>query len=129
VTGKILVIEDDPCVRGLIAAQLMRHGHTVFGTHDGRDGMRALGWFRPDIIITDLFMPNMDGIEVIREVRRADPDAMIIAISGGAIMAAEDALRLAMKLGAECVLEEPFKTEHLLAAVRAALSSQNRCDG
>lgn len=128
-TGKILVIEDDREIGRMITTVLTRHGYTVYGAGDGREGMRIFGWFRPDLVITDVFMPEMDGIEVIRDIRRGPSDVKIIAISGGASMPAEDALRLAKRLGANSVMAKPFMAEHLLAMVMEALPLRRRAHG
>ena len=80
--SNILVIDDDPAVRMTIRLVLEREGHTVKLATDGLAGMKAIKAGGIDLLIVDIFMPGMDGIETIREVRQHQPDLPAIVISG-----------------------------------------------
>jgi CheY-like chemotaxis protein len=121
--AKILVIDDEPPVRRLIQLMLGRDGHEVAEAADGAEGLALIGQDPPDIVITDILMPNKEGIETIREMRRLAPGLPILVISGNP----ESALYLEMAklLGAHAALAKPFRSAELLAAV-ADLLTQGR---
>jgi CheY-like chemotaxis protein len=123
--SNILVIDDDPAVRMTIRLVLEREGHTVKLATDGLAGMKAIKAGGIDLLIVDIFMPGMDGIETIREVRQHQPDLPAIVISGtslgGAGLQAPDFLAMAVKLGAVRSLQKPFKPRDIIAAVSQCL--------
>ena len=120
--ARILVIEDDRTLRESITAYLTRLGHDVREAQDGRRAMRALEAGAVDLVITDINMPEMDGIEVINALRDAAAGAPVIAMSGGGLYAKELLLDSAHMLGAVSTLAKPFELEDLRRAVDAALS-------
>src|SRR5437868_3583695 len=79
----VLVIDDDPQYRRMVRAMLESSGHDVRSANDGNDGIESFTERRPDLVITDMIMPELDGIETIRVLRDLDPSVPIIAISGG----------------------------------------------
>ena len=126
--ANILVIDDDPAVRTTIRLVLEREGHTVKLATDGLAGMKAIKAGGIDLLIVDIFMPGMDGIETIREVRQHQPDLPAIVISGTSIggvqapgLGAPDFLAMAVKLGAVRSLQKPFRPRDILAAVSQCL--------
>jgi CheY-like chemotaxis protein len=119
--GKILVIDDDSLVRDTIVRILERKDHQVVVASDGRRGLRMYRSERPDLVITDIIMPEVEGIETIREIRREAPHAKIIAISGGSRIGNMDFLDLAAKLGASEVLPKPFDPVDLVNLVSRCL--------
>jgi len=122
--SNILVIDDDPAVRMTIRLVLEREGHTVKQATDGLAGMRAIKAGGIDLLIVDIFMPGMDGIETIREVRQHQPDLPAIVISGTSVgpgLEAPDFLAMAVKLGAVRSLQKPFKPRDIIAAVDQCL--------
>lgn len=123
--SNILVIDDDPAVRMTIRLVLEREGHTVKLATDGIAGMKAVEAGGVDLLIVDIFMPGMDGIETIREVRQHQPDLPAIVISGTSLggpgLQAPDFLAMAVKLGAVRSLQKPFKPRDIIAAVGQCL--------
>jgi len=117
----VLVIDDDPHVRDLVQDALGQAGHTVVLSRDGREGLRALDEGGFDLVITDIFMPDMEGLELIRRLRKGGFAIPVVAMSGGGIMATETTLSMAAKLGACVTLEKPFGPAELAAAVARAL--------
>src|SRR5438067_1258219 len=82
--SRILIIDDEPLVRAVLRSILERHGHTVMEAPDGRAGLALWRHTPSDLVLTDIFMPGFDGIEVIRQLTRIWPQAKIIAMTGGA---------------------------------------------
>ena len=119
--ARILLIEDDPGVRTTVERLLSSAGHKVILAADGREGVRLFRANPADLVITDLVMPNQDGIETIAALKREFPNVPIIAISG--MTAKQGTLSAARHLGAVAVLEKPFTNEDLVKVVREALGS------
>jgi two-component system, chemotaxis family, chemotaxis protein CheY len=122
--AKILVIEDDAAVRTTIVQLLEEAGHRVLWAVDGLHGMAVFRSRQPDLVITDIIMPEQEGIQTITEMRAAKPDAKIIAISGGGRIHNTDFLQIARHLGAMDAIAKPFDAEFLLAIVEACLARQ-----
>ena len=117
--ARVLVIEDDPEMRKSLEKTLQSAGHEVVLAADGHEGMKHFRSLPSDVVITDLFMPNQDGIETMINLRREFPAVKIVAISGN--ISAGAMLSVAKRLGAVVVLEKPFDIDALLAAVNKAL--------
>jgi len=115
---RILVIDDDESVRDSLKDLLSVHGYQVAVARDGREGLEVLHRQRFDLVVTDLLMPNVDGIEIIREIRKHDASLKVLAISGGDHATHFLHLNAAQALGADDVLKKPFDEESLLAAIR-----------
>ncbi|HEX4194535.1 MAG TPA: response regulator [Stellaceae bacterium] len=111
------MIDDHPLSRDAIARVLTQGGYVVRCAANGREGIAAFRARRPDVVITDLIMPEMDGLETIMTIRAAAPEQPIIAISGGGRFSASDLLNMARKLGASEMLAKPFEPEQLLDLV------------
>ena len=118
--ARILIIDDDQDVRGLIRAFLEPDGHIISEAGNGEEGLRQHGQSPAEIIISDIFMPEKDGLQVIRTLAKSG--VRIIAISGGMQFDNADFLNLARKLGAAQVLYKPFDQQQLRAAISAALA-------
>lgn len=114
---KILIIEDDEDVRAMIQRLLEREGFDVKLAEDGVEGMEAFITFSPDIVITDLYMPRMKGIEAIKRIRKISADTKILAISGGGRYSPKTHLTRARGAGATETLTKPFEPSELLSAV------------
>src|SRR5260370_10518147 len=115
---KILVIDDDASVRYTLARILGRAGFAVVMADDGEHGVAMFGKERPDLVISDLIMPQRDGIETIAQIRRESPAMKIIAISGGSRTMNADGLAMALENGASDVIVKPFDPKDLLDRVR-----------
>jgi DNA-binding response OmpR family regulator len=118
---KILVIDDDILVQDTIVRILERKGYQVLVAGDGARGVRMFRSEQPDLVITDIIMPEKEGLETIREIRGQRPDARIIAISGGARIGNMDFLDVAGKLGASEIMSKPFDPADLVALVSRCL--------
>jgi DNA-binding NtrC family response regulator len=120
--GKILIIEDDANVRTAMQHCLAKAGHVVLPAADGKEGMSALRGSAVDLVVTDLFMPEQEGLETIAALRKQHPKLPVIAISGGNLVS-EAMLAVARELGAQEVLQKPFGMDGLLAAVEKVLKN------
>jgi DNA-binding NtrC family response regulator len=119
--AKILLVDDDAQLREMLREILELAGHQVRGAKDGRVALALYRAERADLVLTDLVMPEKEGLETIRELLRHDPRATVIAMSGGGHSTADLNLTMAEKLGARDTLPKPFSREELLAAVERAL--------
>ncbi|HVN87410.1 MAG TPA: response regulator [Candidatus Binatia bacterium] len=117
----ILLIDDDEAVRSMLRRTLERTGHTVTEAAEGRAGLRALDAAAIDLVITDILMPDMDGIETITALHRSRPQLKVIAMSGGGRLKPEGYLQVATVLGANRVLRKPFDPGELIAAIEESL--------
>lgn len=118
---KILVIDDDAQIRGYIALILQRAGYDVCVASDGNEGLRMNQQHSPDVVISDIFMPGKDGLEVLREVKAGPHGPALIAISGGSPRVPGDYLSVARNFGANDVLQKPFSADKILEAVTNCL--------
>lgn len=119
--ARILIIEDDEEVRDLLDSLLTREGHEVATAANGKQGVAAFTEQPFDLVITDIIMPEKDGIEAIMDLRRGRPQLKLIAISGGGRAEPENYLHSAQLLGANRTLRKPFSNEAIVAAVRELL--------
>ncbi len=111
----VLVIDDDDLIRKMISTMLKKSGFTVMEAENGNKGMELLkGNIKPDLVITDILMPDKEGLETISEIRALMPTIKIIAISGGGKKQDMTFLNLAKQVGAERVLQKPFRPSELL---------------
>jgi CheY-like chemotaxis protein len=115
--ARILLIEDDHLVRTMLGLTLVHFGHTVVEACNGLEGLALFPQTNPDLVITDLVMPEKDGLEVIKELRKKSPPVKIIAMSGGGRCTMTNNLATARALGAAKVLAKPFSNANLLAAI------------
>jgi CheY-like chemotaxis protein len=120
---KILVIDDNAVVRNTIVQILESEGYRVVSAEDGRRGLTAFRHERPDLVITDIIMPEKDGIEIITELRRMRPEVRILAISGGGRIGNTDFLRIAERLGAAGAVAKPFDPDELIEKIATCLNA------
>lgn len=114
---KVLVIDDDDLVRETLEAILEEGGFEVELASGGHELERRLETFIPDVLVTDIFMPRMDGIEVIRDVRKKFPDIKIIAMSGAGHVENSEGkpmmLEMAKGIGATASIQKPFRPKEI----------------
>ena len=118
---RILIIDDDEKILTVFERFLKGKGYDVVCAKDGRAGLQVLEEQPLDLVITDIMMPDIDGLEVVLAMRENNPDIPVIAISGGMRAAAMDFLSLVQKFGAGKVLYKPIDLEDLLIAVKQVL--------
>src|SRR5947207_6806210 len=119
----ILIIDDNEDLSETIVAVLQDEGYKILVAEDGVSGVRVFSETRPDLVVTDLILPNANGFDTIRHIRSIDPQARILAMSGGSLMNKDDYLATAAPLGAMSVLPKPFEVDQLLEAVSACLKA------
>jgi CheY-like chemotaxis protein len=117
----ILVVDDEPDLCELISRMLARAGHKVTCAGDGDEASRVIAKQQFDVVLTDVIMPEKDGIEVIGELRRKQPNVRIVAMSGGGHVALDQYLKIAKGMGAHGILQKPFSNDELLATIEAAM--------
>jgi CheY-like chemotaxis protein len=120
---RVLLIDDDESIRRFARLVLEGAGHEVAEAAGGRDGLALYRGLSPDVVVTDLFMPELDGLEVVRELVARFPAVRIVAASGGGYGGTVDMLPIARHLGAAEVLPKPYRPAELLAAVGRAAGS------
>ena len=118
----ILVIDDNENMLQMMFDLLTRSGYNVISATDGAQGLKKFHAHPPDMVITDIIMPEKEGLEVIMELNKQQPKPKIIAISGGGILEPKTYLALAQKLGADEVIAKPFRPAELLKLVAQLLT-------
>jgi len=121
--GKILVIDDEDIVRTSCSRTLSPEGFEVSLARNGVEGLKMAGEDRFDLVLTDLKMPDMDGIEVLRSIKGKWPETEVIIVTGYQTV---DTAVKAIKLGAYDYIEKPFTPDALISAVTAALSGKQK---
>lgn len=127
----ILIIDDEPMIRHLAARILDRAGYRTITAANGLQGLACYRRERPALVITDLIMPEREGIETICLIRRQGPTIPIIAMSGGTLTGTADFLAMARELGATAILRKPFEPIELLLLVERCLghdAARSRAD-
>jgi DNA-binding response OmpR family regulator len=119
--SRILIIDDDDLIRQMLRAVLEREGYDVLDASDGREGLRVFMKNPVDLVVTDLVMPEKEGLEIIIELRRNFPDLKIIAISGGGTVGGSQYLDVAGKLGADKIMGKPLKLREFIAIVKGLM--------
>jgi len=121
--ARILIINDDELMRGFLRELFTREGFTIREAQDGAAGIQAFKDEASDAVITDLYMPEADGIEVLREIRKESKEVKIVAISGGTTGGGRtDILQVMQDLGVDRTLQKPFKPEEMVSLVKELLA-------
>jgi len=119
----ILVVDDEPALREILSHVLVDAGHRVTGAANGKEASRLLATAAFDIVLTDVIMPEKDGMQVISELRKKFPEVRIIAMSGGGHVSRDQYLKIAKGLGAHALLEKPFANQQLLDTIESLVPS------
>jgi CheY-like chemotaxis protein len=122
--ARILLIDDDDDLRTMLQLTLAHFGHTVIEASNGKEGLALFPHANADLVITDIVMPDKEGIEVIIDLLKKYPDVKIIAMSGGGRASGTGYLIAAQSLGASKVLTKPFSNEALLGAISELLPGE-----
>ncbi|MGA3173455.1 MAG: response regulator, partial [Syntrophorhabdales bacterium] len=118
---KVLIIDDEQAILGSLSSILRDEGFDVSAARDGKEGLALFEKEKPRIVLLDIWMPEMDGLEVLRLVRERDPEAVVIVISGhGTISTAVEAV----KMGATDFLEKPLSIEKVLEVIQRGLAGK-----
>lgn len=120
--NKVLIIDDDPSIRQMLCRMLEREGYEVDTASNGREGVIKYRANPSEIVITDIIMPEQEGIETIRQLKSENKDCRIIAISGGGRIGPSDYLCMAKLIGASCTISKPFDRAQLLATLKEVLN-------
>lgn len=115
--NKIVIVEDDIVIRESLKEILEMNNYEVMAIDSCLDLMKKVNEFKPDILITDIIMPDKDGIEIIIEAKKVLPNIILIAISGGGRIDSESYLNTAKYLGADATLKKPFTHKELLDCI------------
>jgi two-component system cell cycle response regulator CpdR len=123
--AKILVLDDEPSILLMIKKMLEKAGHEVCIALNGKEGMLLFEKDKPDLVISDIIMPEKEGLETIFELRRLYPDLKIIAISGGGRIGPDGYLPGAKLLGANMVFQKPLDQKEFVNAVGQLVGENN----
>lgn len=121
----ILIIDDNEKILYLFKRFLESHGHVISCAINGCEGLRMLESSSPELVITDIIMPETDGLEVVMAIKKMAVDIPVIAVSGGTHAMPADFLMIAKKFGARKVLYKPVELHKLLHAVNEVLSTRD----
>lgn len=120
--GRILLIDDDIQVQKMLRQKLERKGHDVVVASDGNAALTMFRENPTDLIVTDLIMPEKDGVETISELRKEFPDIKIIAISGGGRVSSSIYLEIAKTMGANYIFSKPLDMDKMFDAIDTLLA-------
>ncbi|RKZ17352.1 response regulator [bacterium] len=119
--ASILIIEDDNEVREFLESVLTRAGYQTHTAANGREGVQVFRTGNFDLVITDIIMPEKDGIETIMDMKRERSDLRVLAISGGGRAEPDNYLESARLLGADATMKKPFTNQEIIATVKQLL--------
>jgi DNA-binding response OmpR family regulator len=112
---KVLIVDDEPGIRALFEAIVRQEGHEPFTAEDGQVALEKMEEISPDVVFTDVMMPNVDGLKLLEEIRSEDPDAIVIVITGAGT---EEAAVTALRLGANNYLPKPVKATDIMELLK-----------
>lgn len=128
--NKILVIEDDVHMQQMLTTLIERAGFDADIVYDGLDGLKMFAENEYDLVVTDMNMPDIDGLEVITEIQKVRPDIPIITISGGDPMQGKDMTKLhqSRKMNVFAIFKKPFSHDEFIETVRNAIGSEDKTE-
>ena len=115
---KILIVDDNQDYLEVLSEYLTDQGYDVVSCYNGKDAQEKFAEFLPNIVVTDIVMPEVDGIELLLALRKINPEINVIAMSGGNRGYAGSYLKMAEKLGANVILNKPFELSTLLEEIK-----------
>jgi DNA-binding response OmpR family regulator len=121
----ILIVEDDSDLREMLKDLLVRRKYTIIEASNGKEAISRFKAAVTDLVITDIIMPDEDGLKVIMKLREIKPEIKIIAISGGGKAGPGNYLNLAKALGADEIFSKPFSVNVLLSKIDSLLKSEH----
>ena len=121
----MLIIDDDPALLRLMSMAFKAAGYSTVVADNGRKGVRMAGAHRPDLVVTDIVMPDLEGIGAIRAIKGAARPPKVIAISGAGRGRGTDYLSWAKHLGADDVLAKPFRMSELMKMSKSVIASNS----
>jgi DNA-binding NtrC family response regulator len=117
---RVLVVDDDPKIVHVLVHALRAQRYDVLGALTARDGLRLISTCRPDLVLLDLTLPGMSGIELLRSIRSIDPNMRVIVVTGNTV---PGVAREALELGAYAYVDKPFDIDYLMRVVSVALQA------
>lgn len=120
--SRILLVDDDELLRSMLRIAIGKMGHTVVEAANGNEALARCTEEVPELVLTDIIMPEREGLETIGQMRQRYPKLRIIAMSGGSRLYASDVLKAAKLMGACDILEKPFTNQQLASALETALA-------
>ena len=123
-----MIVDDDPATLRSLRQILEEEGHTVDEAPDEQVALRHFAGNPADVVICDVYMPNMNGIEFVMRVREAFPEAKVVGLSGGGFLSKGSVLEAVRNVGAVGILEKPFQAEDVIRVVDEALAHQDASD-
>ncbi|MCA1757264.1 MAG: response regulator [Bacteroidales bacterium] len=124
--AKILIIDDETAIAMMLKRLVEKSGHMVEIAVNGKEGMEVFDTFNPDLLITDIVMPEKEGLEIIFDLRRKNPNLKIVAISGGGRFQYEGYLKSAKHLGADLAFQKPLDLKEFMASITGLLNEENQ---
>lgn len=121
----ILIVDDDPTVRAIAAELLSVDGHAVVEAADGAEALALVETLPVDLIILDMLMPEVDGLETILALKRRKTSAKVLAMSSGGLLDPTGLLRIAVTFGADAAIQKPLRASHFAAAVNQLLQKED----
>jgi DNA-binding response OmpR family regulator len=106
--ARILIVDDEESIRYTLTKTLKSQGHEIYQASDGDTALKVLSEQEIELVVTDILMPNREGLETIREIRMNWPEIKIVAMSGGGRIRNTEFLKVAQKFGADVILKKPF---------------------
>jgi DNA-binding response OmpR family regulator len=125
VVSKVLIVDDDEGIVIMLERLLKSAGYDVQAATNGKEAALVYAQYHPDLVVTDLIMPDGEGLQLIMSLRRQDKEVKIIAMTGGGRGGTQNYLFMAQELGADYTIEKPFLAEKLLSIVRLAIESDS----
>lgn len=122
--GRVLLIDDDAALLALMDHAFAAAGYTTCTAENGRKGLQLLDAYKPDLVVTDIVMPEMEGIGAILQIKRRPRAPKIIAISGAGPGGRRDYLNWAKHLGADEVLAKPFRMSQIMAVADSLIDNK-----